>query len=208
MADLHPNHSPKKAQRDSHKAMKHESYRHPLGALGILSQLVLLWACYPLNAQILQIQIVVTGDFLLKNTWEPPQLSRWVADKEVDYRISDANILQTALSDLADREQEANRKLREMRWLEIKSLENVQYILDIQHEPWWVRAPTVRFLSDGAGSLVESTTISSYPATLQARRVTEECDTPLKHAAPGKKYSAWIGYPAEGNGKILLCYII
>jgi len=188
--------------------MMYISFIHPHGGLGVITQIVLMWACFPLNAQILQIQIEVTGDFLLRNTWEPPQWSRWVADREVNYRISDASILQTALSDLADRNQEANRKLRELRWLEIKSLENVQYILDLQPEPWWVRAPTLRYLSDGAGSLVESTVISSYPAILQACLATESCDIPIKRAAAGRKYTAWIGYPAEGNGKIILCYIL
>lgn len=178
------------------------------GRIGVITPIALLWAYLPITAQVLQIQIDVVGDFLLRSIIEPPQLHRWMDDRGANHRIPDYSIFQSALSDLADRNQEAHRKLRELKWLEIKSLENVQYILDIQNEPWWVRAPTVRYLSDGAGSLVESKIISSYPTTLQARVATEACDIQSMRSASGKKYAVWIGYSADGNGKIFLSYII
>lgn len=175
---------------------------------GVTTTLLFMLSVHSLNAQLMGVYLEVSGDFFLRPILDSVLLPWSGGPYRVSAVLNSHQLLKTALSDLADRNQEANRKLRAMKWLEIKSLENVQYLLDIQHEPWWVRAPTVRYLCDGGGSLVESRVISSYPVTLSARLSEETGDEPAPLKKSGRRYTAWLGYPIEGNGKIILCYII
>ena len=175
---------------------------------GVVFTFMFMLSAHHLNAQLMRVYLEVSGDFFLKPVLDSMVLTRWDGGNRPSIGMNSHYLLQTALSDLADRSQQAHRKLRTLKWLEIRSLENVQFILDIEHDPWWVRAPTIRYLSDGAGSLVESTIISSYPTTLMARMDEETGSKPAYFEKSVERYSAWLGYPIEVNGKIILCYII
>jgi len=185
--------------------MKQKKYHLTFLWERLMTQLLLLIAAIPAGAQLIQINLEVTGDFFLGYSSDSPPIFPNEAPPE-NYAATGDYLRQTTLSQMADRNQESIRKLRELKWLEIKSLENVQFILDIQHEPWWVRAPTLRFLQDGAGSLVESKTICEYPASLCVGKDIESRRHSLTNGKPRPGFTAWLGYPVDCQAKIIICY--
>ncbi|MBM3919135.1 MAG: hypothetical protein FJ344_06510 [Sphingomonadales bacterium] len=60
----------------------------------------------------MQVHFEVSGDFFLRQSWNPPILSRFIGESQVSLGISGDYFLQTTLSNLADRNQEANRRPR------------------------------------------------------------------------------------------------